>query len=52
MVPLKDVRDDIYKELMQKKRETIFTDYFDKLKQSAVIIYMDDSLKPDNGVSQ
>jgi peptidyl-prolyl cis-trans isomerase SurA len=52
MVPLEDVRNDIYKELMQKKRETVFTDYFDKLKRSAVIIYMDDSLKPDNGVSQ
>lgn len=52
MVPLKDVKDDIYKDLMQKKRETVFTDYFEKLKQSAVIIYMDDSLKPDNGVSQ
>jgi len=52
MVPLEDVRDDIYKELMQKKRETVFTDYFEKLKKSAVIIYMDDSLKPDNGVSQ
>jgi peptidyl-prolyl cis-trans isomerase SurA len=36
---------------MQKKRETVFTDYFEKLKKSAVIIYMDDSLKPDNGVS-
>ena len=52
MVPLQDVRDDIYKELMQKKRETVFTDYFEKLKKSAVIIYMDDSLKPDNGVTQ
>jgi peptidyl-prolyl cis-trans isomerase SurA len=52
MVPLEDVRDDIYKELMEKKRETVFTDYFEKLKKSAVIIYMDDSLKPDNGVSQ
>jgi peptidyl-prolyl cis-trans isomerase SurA len=52
MVPLDDVRNDIYKELMQKKRETVFTDYFEKLKKSAVIIYMDDSLKPDNGVSQ
>lgn len=52
MVPLEDVRDDIYKELMQKKRETVFTDYFDKLKRSAVIIYMDDSLKLDNGVPQ
>jgi peptidyl-prolyl cis-trans isomerase SurA len=51
MVPLADVRDDIYKDLMQKKRETVFTDYFEKLKKSAVIIYMDDSLKPDNGVS-
>ncbi|OIQ48863.1 Chaperone SurA precursor [Pseudodesulfovibrio hydrargyri] len=52
MVPLEDVRDNIYKDLMQKKRETVFTDYFEKLKKSAVIIYMDDSLKPDNGVSQ
>jgi peptidyl-prolyl cis-trans isomerase SurA len=52
MVPLEDVRNDIFKELMQKKRETLFTDYFEKLKKSAVIIYMDDSLKPDNGVSQ
>jgi len=52
MVPLEDVRDDIYKELMEKKRETVFTDYFEKLKKSAVIIYMDDSLKPENGVPQ
>lgn len=52
MVPLEDVRDDLYRDLMQKKRETVFTDYFDKLKQSAVIVYMDDALKPDNGVPQ
>ena len=52
MVPLADVRDDIYKDLMQKKREMVFTDYFDKLKQSSVIIYMDDSLKPDNGAAK
>jgi len=52
MVPLEDVRDNIFRDLMQKKRETLFTDYFEKLKKSAVIIYMDDSLKPDNGVSQ
>ncbi|EGB13581.1 SurA domain-containing protein [Pseudodesulfovibrio mercurii] len=52
IVPLEDVRDDIYKDLMQKKRETVFTDYFNKLKQSAVIIYMDDAPKTDNGVTQ
>lgn len=52
MVPLDDVRDDLYKQMMQQKRETLFTEYFEKLKQSSVIIYMDKSLEPDNGVSQ
>nr|WP_321257156.1 SurA N-terminal domain-containing protein [uncultured Pseudodesulfovibrio sp.] len=52
LVPLEEVRDGIYQELMQKKRDTIFTEYFDKLKQSSVIVYMDDSTKPDNGVAQ
>ncbi|NDV20520.1 peptidylprolyl isomerase [Pseudodesulfovibrio sp. JC047] len=52
LVPLEEVRDDIYKELMQKKRDTIFTEYFDTLKQSSVIVYMDDATKPENGVSQ
>jgi len=40
LIPLDDVRDDISNRLMQKKREVIFTDYFDKLKQSSVIEYM------------
>ncbi len=52
MVPLEDVRNDLFRELMQKKQETVFTDYFEKLKNSSVIIYMDDSFKPDNGVTQ
>nr|WP_321514367.1 SurA N-terminal domain-containing protein [uncultured Pseudodesulfovibrio sp.] len=52
LVPLDEVRDGIYQELMQKKRDIIFTEYFDKLKQSSVIVYMDDSNKLDNGVSQ
>lgn len=52
VVPLEDVRDDLYRELMAKKRETIFTDYFSKLRESAVIIYMDEELMPDNGVAQ
>lgn len=52
LVPLEEVRDTIFNDLMQKKRETLFTDYFEKLKQSSVIVYMDDSLKPDNGVAQ
>ncbi|WP_316900742.1 SurA N-terminal domain-containing protein [Pseudodesulfovibrio indicus] len=52
MVPLEEVRDGIYDDLMQKKRETVFTEYFEKLKRSSVIVYMDDSLKPDNGVAQ
>lgn len=43
MVPLKEVRDAIYQELMDKKRETIFSDYFEKLKQSSVIVYMNGS---------
>ncbi|MEF2232053.1 MAG: SurA N-terminal domain-containing protein [Pseudodesulfovibrio sp.] len=41
LVPLEDVRDDISNRLMQKKRDTIFKEYFDKLKQSSVIVYMD-----------
>ena len=52
LVPLDDVRDDIYKQLMQNKRETLFSEYFEKLKQSSVIVYMDKTLEPDNGVSQ
>lgn len=40
LVPLDDVKDDISNRLMQKKREAIFKDYFDKLKQSSVIEYM------------
>ena len=49
LVPLAEVRDGLYQELMQKKREDAFTDYFNKLKESAVIIYMDESMKPDDG---
>jgi len=41
LVPLEDVRDDIFNRLMNEKRETIFEEYFDKLKQSSVIVYMD-----------
>lgn len=52
LVPLEEVRDTIFNDLMQKKRETLFTDYFEKLKSRSVIVYMDDSLKPDNGVVQ
>ncbi|SOB57715.1 Peptidylprolyl isomerase [Pseudodesulfovibrio profundus] len=41
MIPLEDVRDDIFEDLMDEKRETVFKDYFDKLKQRSVIVYMD-----------
>lgn len=50
IVPLEEVRDQIYQQLMQKKRETAFTEFFRELKESAVIIYVDKSLKPDDGV--
>lgn len=40
LVPLDDVRDEIFKRLMEAKRETLFEQYFDKLKQSSVIVYM------------
>lgn len=40
MVPLEDVRDSIFTNLMEAKRETIFEEYFDKLKQKSVIVYM------------
>ncbi len=40
MIPLEDVRDDIFEDLMDEKRETVFKDYFDKLKQRSVIVYM------------
>jgi peptidyl-prolyl cis-trans isomerase SurA len=52
LVPLEEVRDDIFNRLMQEKRETNFAEYFEKLKQSAVIIYMDGLDEPENGVSQ
>jgi peptidyl-prolyl cis-trans isomerase SurA len=41
LVPLEEVRDSIFERLMEAKRETIFDEYFEKLKQSSVIIYMD-----------
>lgn len=49
LVPLADVRDELYNELMQKKREEAFNGYFNKLKESSVIIYMDESMKPVDG---
>ena len=41
LVPLEEVKDEISDQLMQKKRDEVFDGYFDKLKQSSVIIYMD-----------
>lgn len=41
LVPLEEVRDGIFERLMNAKREKIFDEYFDKLKQSSVIVYMD-----------
>lgn len=41
LVPLEEVKDTIFNKLMQDKRDTIFDEYFEKLKQSSVIIYMD-----------
>lgn len=52
LVPLEEVKENIFNRLMQEKRETSFTEYFEKLKESAVITYMDGSYKPENGVSQ
>lgn len=49
VVPLEEVRDGIYKRLRQKKRETIFDEYFEQLKAGAVIVYMDKDLMPDGG---
>lgn len=40
VVPLKDVRDEIFKRLTEEKRETLFEQFFEKLKQSSVIVYM------------
>ena len=41
LVPLEEVKDSIFDRLMQDKREKIFEEYFEKLKQRSVIIYMD-----------
>ncbi|QJB58501.1 peptidylprolyl isomerase [Pseudodesulfovibrio sp. zrk46] len=41
LVPLEEVRDDLFKQLTEEKRNKIFEEYFDKLKQSSVIEYMD-----------
>lgn len=41
LVPLEEVRDDLFKQLTEQKREKNFDEYFDKLKQSSVIEYMD-----------
>ena len=52
MVPLEEVKDSIFERLMQEKRETVFNEYFEKLKQSSVIIYMEGFDKPENGASK
>ena len=52
LVPLEEVRDDIFKRLTEAKREEIFNEYFEKLKENSVIEYMNKSDMPDNGVSQ
>ncbi|WP_419787821.1 SurA N-terminal domain-containing protein [Pseudodesulfovibrio sp.] len=41
LVPLEDVKDQISEKLLQAKRQTIFNEYFEKLKQSSVIEYME-----------
>lgn len=41
LVPLEEVKDGIFDRLMQAKREKIFEEYFTKLKDTAVIEYMD-----------
>ena len=41
LVPIEEVRDDIFERLMDEKREKNFNDYFEKLKQRSVIVYMD-----------
>jgi len=40
LVPLADVHDEIFRRLTDAKRETLFEEYFNKLKQSSVIVYM------------
>lgn len=51
LVPLEEVRDDIFKRLTESKRNEIFDEYFEKLKEDSVIEYLDKSLMPANGVS-
>lgn len=41
LVPLEEVRDGIFERLMDTKREKIFDEYFNKLKDKALIVYMD-----------
>jgi len=41
LVPLEEVKESIFNRLMQEKRDRLFDEYFDKLKESSVIIYMD-----------
>lgn len=52
LVPLEDVRDELYAEMTAKKRQQIFDEYFEELKNSAVIIYTDKSMMIDDGVTQ
>lgn len=40
VIPLEEVRDSIFERLMDTKREKIFDEYFDQLKESSVIVYM------------
>lgn len=41
LVPLDEVRDSIFEKLMEAKREKVFDEYFKKLKEKSVIVYMD-----------
>ncbi|WP_242012259.1 SurA N-terminal domain-containing protein [Pseudodesulfovibrio cashew] len=41
LIPLDEVRDEIFKRLMDAKREKVFDEYFEQLKQSSVIEYME-----------
>ncbi len=41
VVPFEEVKESLFQELIQKKRDQIFDDYFEKLKQRSVIVYVD-----------
>lgn len=43
MVPLEEVKDELYRKLLEQKHQEVFDGYFQDLRRRSVIVYMDDT---------